>query len=262
MKKLLPIILVFLFSLLGSRLIGSGAINPTTMIAMAVGFFLIMLLVRPKQAAPKPAAELEKEILGDYAADAFAEDPQLAAKFQAALKDYRGSMPKAALNKLQKLAPLCSAEKDVYAVAMASALIQTALNNHNGAIKEYVRALSLHQDGNLAMKLGSSYQRVGELDKAIDSYEFALDLNPELTEARTKLATAMVADHRFNLGLKHALTVLEKDENNDSALATAAICSALLGDSDGYQQYLEKAVANGYKKDKITQTVDALKKRK
>lgn len=264
MKKLgfvLPVAMVFLFSMVGTRLIGSGAVKPTTMIAFAAGLFLIMFLVRPKQAAPKPAAELEKEILGDYAADAFAENPQLAAKFQAAMKDYRGNMPKAALSKLQKMAPLCSEDKDVYAVAMASAMLCSSLNKPKEAVREYIRALNIHPTSELAQSLGSSYQRLGELDKARDSYQYAMDLNPSNLEALSAIATTYVADGMYQMGLNTAMEVLEKNESHASSLATAAICHGLLGDPLMSKHYTDLAVANGYNKNKIAQTIDALKKR-
>lgn len=263
MKKLnffLPILMIGLFSLVGYRIIGSDSISPGSMIGLSALLLVFLLLSKPKASAAKPMAQIEEQIRGEFAKDAFADDPVLGAKFQAALTDYSKNMPKAALNKLQKLAPQCTGDPEVYAVAMASAMIHTTLNKPTDAIKEYVRALSIHQDAPLAIQLGSCYQRIGELEKAMDSYEFALDLDPELTEARTKLATALVADGRYSMGLKQALTVLETQENNDSALATAAICSALLNDPVMYKHYLEKAVDNGYKRDKITQTVDALKK--
>lgn len=265
MKKfgsILPVVLMVSFTIYGTKMINSGSIHPAAMIG--IGAFLMggMFLLRPKGGAPKALSEIEEKVRGEFAKDAFADDPALGAKFQAALKDYSGNMPKAALSKLQKLAPQVTGPKEIYAVAMATAMVYTSLNKHRDAIREYIRALNQHQDAGLALNLGSCYQRVGQLEKALDSYEFALDLDPELTEARSKLATAYVADGRYNMGLKHAMTVLDKEETNASALATAAICSALLGDPDMYSHYTTLAVENGYNKDKITQTVDALKKRK
>ena len=243
-------------------MITSGKINPLAMIAIGAALFVGMYLLRPKGSGPKPMTEIEQKIRGEFAKDAFADDPALGEKYQAALKDYCNNMPKAALNKLQKLSNKVTGPKEIYAVAMATAMIHTTLNKHKDAIREYIVALNQHQDADLVLSLGSCYQRVGELEKALDSYDFALELDPNLTEARTKLATALVADGRYRMGLNQAEIVLEKEKNNASALATAAICSAMLGDPLMYQRYMELAVENGYSKDKITQTVDALKKRK
>jgi len=254
--------MVVLFSMLSTRMLSSGAVNPLTMIGITAVMFAVMFLVRPKKAAPKPAADIEKKILGDYAADAFANDPQLGAKFQAALKDYQGNMPKAALNKLQKLAPQCSGDKEAYAVSMASAQCMISVDKHKDAIREYVRALNIHPTSNTAVELGSCYQRLGELNKAKDTYQYALDLDSGNLDARCKLATACVADGAYQMGLNHALLALEQDEKNSSALATAAICYGLTNEPVLFKQYTDLAVDNGYKRDKITNTVDALKKRK
>ena len=265
MKKfgfILPVLMVVLFSMLSTRMLSSGAVNPLTMIGAAAVMFLIMFLVRPKKAAPKPASDVEKQILGDYAADAFADDPQLGARFQAALKDYRSNMPKAALNKLQKLAPQCTGDKEVYAVALACALCMISVDKHKDAIREYVRALNIYPTSGIAMELGSCYQRLGELNKAKDTYQYALDLDSGNLEARCKLATAYVADGAYQMGLDQALLALQQEETNASALATAAICYGLMGEPLLHRHYTDKAVENGYKKEKITNTVDALKKRK
>lgn len=265
MKKFayfIPVILVVLFSIVGSRLFASGAVSPTTLILITAVIFGVMLLARPKTAAPKPASDIEQKVLGEYAKDAFADQPQLAAKFQSAMKDYSGNMPKSALNKLQKLAPQCTGDKETYAVSMATALCQITVGKHKDAIREYVRALSLNPHSELAVSLGSCYQRLGELDKAKDTYQYALDLDGNNLEARSKLATAYVADGSYQMGLDQALTVLQKDEKDASALATSAICYGLLDEPVLYKRYTDLAVENGYKKDKITNTVDALKKRK
>lgn len=262
LQKYLPMILMIVFLFVGSRLFFSGAVSPSMItIAFAV-FFGVMLLFRPKNSASKPVSDIEQKVRGDFAKDAFADDANLNAKFQAALKDYKGSMPKAAIGKLQKLSPLCRNDQEVYAVSMATALCHVTLNQHKEAAREYNRALVLHQSSELAISLGSSYQRIGELKKAQDSYEFALELEPENTEARSNLATTYVADGDYTAALAQAKQVLELDENHASALATTAICYGLQNDPAMCKLYTDLAVENGYSKSKIEQTVSALKKRK
>lgn len=265
MKKFgffLPVVLVVLFTMFGTRMVASGTISPSTMILVGAVALGAMMLLKPKKTAPKPVSDLEKQVTGAYAKDAFADEPQQAAKFQSALKDYSGNMPKAALSKLQKLAPQCTGDKEVYAVSMATALCQITIGKHKDAIREYVRALSLNPNSELAVSLGSCYQRLGELDKAKDTYQYALDLDGSNLDARSKLATAYVADGSYQMGLDQAMLVLQQKETDSSALATAAICYGLLDNPVMHKRYTQLAVENGYKKDKITNTVDALKKRR
>ena len=67
------------------------------------------------------------------------------------------------------------------------------------------------------------FMRLSNLGKARDSYEFALVL-----DALSRIATTYVADHDWHTALEYANQVIDKDENNASALATAAICHGLL----------------------------------
>ena len=264
MKKfgfLLPIALLVVFSMISTRLFASGSVSPAVLFAFPAVLFGIMFLTRPKKSAPKSAGEIQDNILGEYAQDAFAGNEQLGAKFQAAMKDLSGNMPKAALNKLQKLAPLCTGDKEIYAISMATASIQVSLGKPKDAIRGYIRALGIHPSSKVAMELGSCYQRLGELSKARDTYQYALDLDGSNLDALSAIATAYVADGMYDIGLSKAREVLETNENHASALATAAICCGLLNDPLMCKHYTDRAVTNGYKKDKITQTIDALKKR-
>ena len=264
MKKfgfLLPVLMVLLFSFVGTRMLASGSVSPVTLIMITAVVFGIALISRPKKGAAKSVSDIEQKVRGEFAKDAFAEDAQLGAKFQAAMKDLSGNMPKAALNKLQKLAPLCTGDKEIYAVSMATASIQVSLGKPKDAIRGYIRALGIHPSSKVAMELGSCYQRLGELSKARDTYQYALDLDGSNLDALSAIATAYVADGMYDIGLSKAREVLETNENHASALATAAICCGLLNDPLMSKHYTDRAVTNGYKKDKITQTIDALKKR-
>lgn len=264
MKKLtvfLPVLIFLLFMTMGNRIFATGTVSPSTLVIIVVIAVGIILLVKPKAKSTKPATDIERKARGEFAKDAFADKPQLEAKFRAAVKDYNSNMPKAALAKLTKLAPLCTEDPEIYAVSMATAQVQMLLGKPLPAIREYTRALGLHPTTDGAMELGSCHQRLGNLDKARDSYEFALDLDPDNLEARAKLATSYVADGDYETALEQAQLVLDKDEKYASALATAAICCGLTNDPVMCKHYTAQAVENGYNKKKIEETISALKKR-
>lgn len=264
MKKsgifIIPVLIFALVTILGNRLFASGAVSPTTLVIGASLLFFLLMMVRPKSkstAAPDKALTL----LGDYAKDAFADDEKLAGKFQSAIADYTNNMPKAAINKLEKLQSQCKTGADTYAVSVAMGLAKTTVGDFEAAIKLYNKAVVIYPSTELACAIGGAQQRIGELRQARDSYEFALDLDPNNIDARSSLATAYVADGMFEDAITEARLALELDENHSSSLATCAICYGVLNDTLLYNSYKDKAVANGYKEDKITSTVPALKKK-
>lgn len=256
----IPVLIFLLVTILGNRLMASGALSPTTMLFLIPVIAVVMMLVRPKKQPTKPITDVFEKVMGDYAANAFADDEQLSRKFQSALNDYSGNMPKSAIGKLTKLAPLCRTDEEKYAVAMASALAYTSVQDYERAVREYNTAVVLHPTSDLAVSIGSLQQRLGELKKARDSYEFALDLDPSNIEARANMATAWVASRKYENALEHAMLALELDENHPSSLATAAICYGLTGEDALYRQYTDLAEENGYSRKKIEDTVKALKK--
>lgn len=100
------------------------------------------------------------------------------------------------------------------------------------------------------------FMRLSNLGKARDSYEFALVL-----DALSRIATTYVADHDWHTALEYANQVIDKDENNASALATATICHGLLNNDVMLKHYTEQAVENGYDRKKIKETISTLRKR-
>ncbi len=263
MKKfvfLIPIAIFLLFTTLGSRLFASGQISPATLVIATAVIMLVMALVRPKTGKQKPVSGVEELVRGEFARDAFADAPDRNAKFQAIVKDYSGNMPKSALGKIAKLQPLCQTDEERYALARISALVHSTLGKFPEAVRQYTTALVLCPSSDLALELGSCQQRLGQLKKARESYQYAMDLDEGNLEAQSKLATAYVADRMYDEALDQAMEVLNKEPRHASSLATAAICYGMLGETVLYKRYTDLAVEAGYKKDKITDTVTALKK--
>ena len=261
LSMLVPILVLLVFMRLGFSVLSSGSVSPLILIAATVIGMLALLLLKPKNKAGKPVSELEKKARGEFAKDAFADDPKLAAMFQAAIKDLSSNLPKAALAKFTKLANLCSDDKEIYAVSLATAQCQLIVGKPLLAIREYTRALTIHPTAEIALELGSCHQRLGNLEKARDSYEYALDLDAGNLEASSRIATTYVADHDFETALEYANRVLDIDETHSSALATAAICHGLLKDSVMCSYYTNQAVENGYSKKKIEETIAVLRKK-
>ena len=261
LMMLVPVVMLLVFMRIGSGVLSAGSMNPMALIGITAVFLVLLVLTRPKNKGPKPISDLEKKVRGDFAKDAFADNPKLEAMFQAAIKDYSGSMPKAALSKLTKLAGQCSNDKERYAVAMATAQCQLIIGKPLPAVREYTTALNIHPSAEVALELGSCHQRLGNLDKARDSYEYALDLEEGNLEAQSRIATTYVADHDFETALEYANRIIDADENHATALATAAICHGVLNDPVMCKYYTRQAVDNGYSQRKIEETIDALKKR-
>lgn len=261
LMMLVPVLLLVVFMRLSSGVLASGAVNPLVLVAISTVFLVLLLVFRPKSKGAKPVSDMEQKVRGEFGKDAFANDPKLGAMFQAAIKDYSSNMPKAALAKLTKLAGLCTGEKELYAVAMATAQCHMTIGKPLPAVREYTKALSIYPTAEVAMELGSCHQRLGNLDKARDSYEFAQDLDQDNLEARSRIATTYVADHEFAIALEHANMVLDRDEHHASALATAAICHGLLNDPVLCKYYTDQAVEHGYSRKKIEDTIFTLRKR-
>lgn len=265
MKKtgllIIPILIIGLFGIFGGRLLTSGIVSPTTLVIITVVAFGLMMLIRPKNQAGKASPDAALTLLGDYAKEAFADDEASSNKFSSAVSDYVNSMPKAAISKLEKLQPLCKTDADTYAVSVALGMAKTTTGEFDAAIKLYNQAVVIHPTTELAMAIGAAQQRIGELEQARDSYEFALDLDPNNIDARSALATAYVGDGMFEEAIDEARLALEMDEDHASALATCAICYGVLDDNLLCKSYTDKAVAAGYKADKISATIPALKKR-
>lgn len=265
MKKLstflIPAAVLFFVFTLFKRVLISGAVNPMIMLGIIMVTLVGSFLLRPKKKGGANSADSTFSLLGDYSKEAFSYDEALSAKFQSAVSDFLNSMPKSATKKLEQLQSLCKTDADTYAVSVALGMIKCYDDDHAAAIKLFNRAVVIHPTAQLADAIGSAHQRIGELDEAIDSYEFALDLDPEKIDIRAKIATAYVGNGEFEAAIDHAQQVLDRQEDHASALATIAICHGVLDHTSLYEGYTAKAVEAGYSEQKITTTVPALKKK-
>lgn len=264
MKKfafmLVPLLMLVCLMSVVPTILSSG-FNPTTI--MLIGFIAVLgvLVFRPSKKPTRSAEEVAGEFLMGFGADAFSGDDALRNKYYSALEDFGRNMPKAAIAKLEKLAPLCTGDKEKYAVAMASAKVYFQLQKYTDTIREYNKALVLHPSCELSTRIGECYHRQGNMEKAIEAYEFATELDPQSADAWSRLATAYVAEWDWDSALEYANQALQIDSTWASALATCAISYGVRDDVLLHSHYTRLAVENGFSEEKIKETVKTLKKR-
>ena len=263
MKKIgsfLPVLTILFIAVMGPRLL-AGGMNPARLIILGGLMILIVVMIRPMKAATKSLQQIQEEVLDDFCENAFADNEALEKRFLSALSDAGRNMPKSAASKLRKLTDECTTDRQRYAVALASAYTARRNQDWKTVIREYNKAIVLNPSADMAYKIGDAHQRLGNLDKARDSYEFAMELDPANPQYPSSLATACVGDGYYTMAQEYAQDALDLDPNFPQALATMAICYGLQEEPAMYKFYLDKAFDNGYSMDKIESTVKALKKR-
>lgn len=265
MKKIgfliIPILVILSSSLLVPELLASGT-NASTLIMISVGMIAVMFLLRPKKGPSKSAQQVLDDVMDEFSQDAFSGNEALEQKFLSAVKDIGNNLPKSAVSKLQKMAPLCTTDQQKYTVAKASAVVYRLTQDWKNAIREYNKAIILHPTDYLAYNIGECNQRLGNLDKARDSYEFAIELNPNNAQYPSSLGTICVAEGDYDAAIDYAQAALSIDDRFSQALATMSICYGLLNNAQLHKHYLDLAIGAGYKHEKIESTITALKKRK
>jgi len=264
MKKagffLVPVVFILMFTVVVPRVF-SGGVSKSSIILICVAMLAALFLFRPKRPATKSAETIAKDILDDYCADAFSQEEALKSRFYAALNDIGGNCPKAAVAKLKKLELLCAGSREKYAVAVASALAYRNQQDLKSAIREYNKAVVLNPTAGLAYTIGECNQRLGYLEKARDSYEFACELDPENPQYYSVIGTTYVGSGDYDTAMDYAMDALERDGNYSQALATLSICYGMKDDSVMQRHYQRLAAENGYSESKIEDTIKALKKR-
>lgn len=264
MKKigflLVPVLFMVFGFLVVPKLLSSG-VSPISMTLLSAGLLAVVFLFRPKNSSSKPMEEITGEILDDFSRNAFAENEILNRKFIAALTDISKNMPKAAIAKLQKLAEECTEDSEKYAVARAAAMAYGQVQDYKGVIRECNKAIVLNPTAPLAYRIGDCHQRLGDLEKARDSYEFAMELDDANPQYPSSLGTVCVGDGDYDTAMDYAQDALDLDPDFPQALATLAICYGVKDDSFMQNHYLQLAVNNGYRREKIETTISTLKKR-
>ncbi len=220
---------------------------------------LVLAFFRPRRrgkVSNKKAAY--QKAYSEFIQNVFDDEPKLEKKFYNAVDDYNCNKPSAAIHKLEALRKECRRSTELYAVTVFTALCLDNMKAYEKAIAQYDAAMSIRPNSTLASNTGLCYERLGQTEKAMEAYGKAVDLNPGNAVALNNMGALHFRDGDYIGALEYAEDAIEADPRMPQALSLAAICSALLGDQEGYTRYYRQAVSSGYDGRKIKEVIKAL----
>lgn len=195
---------------------------------------------------------------GEFIQNAFYDEPQLEKKFYAAVDDYNFDRNGAAIAKLEKLRKECQRTADLYAVTCFTALCYDGMGQYAEAVKHYDAAARIRNNTTLHSNMGLCWQRMGKYEEAEAAYNRAVQVDPNNAFAWNNLAALYFKQGAYADALDYAEQAIQIDSRMPQALSCAAICCALLGEQEEYENYYHQAVANGYDGRKIKNAIEQL----
>jgi tetratricopeptide (TPR) repeat protein len=99
-------------------------------------------------------------------------------------------------------------------------------------------------DARLYLARGRYYLAHHQLDKAVDDFRAALELNDRFFEAHLMMAQALAAQGRLRQALRHATLAVRLRSNDRNALLVKAELHRLLGEEEAENQCLTVIIAN------------------
>lgn len=261
MKKSLPYIL-YSVVILGAggmlvwQYLQTGEIEFRGLLIIAAA---IVGMLRPRRKKVANKKLVYQKAYVRYIQDVFTDQPKLERLFYNAVDDFNNDRYSAAITKLNKLRGECTRISERYAVTVFLALSYDNMGAMNEAIVHYADAARYRNDSTLLSNMGMCCLTLGRYAEAEQAYTQAISADPSNPFPRNNMAALHFRQGNFETALDYARQAIELDPKMPQALSCAAICSALMDDQAGYEEYYRRAVVNGYDGQKIKNAIQSLR---
>lgn len=187
------------------------------------------------------AAAYQKEIGG-----AFGEDPKKREKLLEAIRLFDEDKYPAAIKVLEGLRLEARTRDEQYAVGLFTALCQTNLGLNEAAIATYEdMAKKGVGSSQLFSNLGARYAALENVEKAMDAYHKAIELDPENPLPHSNIANMVIGLGAYDVAIAAGKRALELNPGQYQAATAVAMAYAALGDDEEKHKYFDMAVKAG-----------------
>lgn len=177
---------------------------------------------------------------------AFAEDTKKRERLLEAVRLFDEDKNGAALKVLNDLKMEARTRDEHYAVGLFTALCQTDLGLREAAIATYEEmAAKGAVSSQLYSNMGAQYAAMKNVEKAMDAYNKAIELDPENPLPYSNVANMAVADGAYDVAIAAGKRALEINPAQYQAASAVAMAYAALGNEDEVEKYYDVAVQAG-----------------
>ncbi len=188
---------------------------------------------------------LYRERYGSFIGRAFAMDAKAEKKLFKAIDRYATDKPADGLPILRKLYDECQSQEDRYAVVTFMGLCLDDMQVCDKAIEMYDFSLRMKPSSTIASNMGLCYNRIGDYEQAMESYQQAIAIDAENAYAHNNMAALLIRQGDYEEALLAAEQAVEINHRMPQALNAMAVCHYMLGNMDEYQKYYRQAVSAG-----------------
>ena len=199
----------------------------------------------------KHSKQFFRDHYGDIIGGAFIEPGKGSKKFFAALEYYQYNQPAKLVEAMREVEPFCTKNDERFAVAVFKAIGYDEMRAYEKAVEHYESALTYKENSTAASNLGICYQRLGESERAIDTYLYAIKIDPRNAYPYNNLAQLYIRKENYEDALRYADMAIEKKETFREAYSAKAIAHAMLGDMEGFENAARKYALYGGSRQKI-----------
>lgn len=193
----------------------------------------------------KHSEQFFRERYGDLIGNAFTVPSTTSKQFFKALDYYQYNQPVKLTEAMCALAPQCTNNDERFAVMLFMAIGYDEMYMYEKAAEAYEQALLYRENSTAASNLGLCYQRLGNYEKAIDAYRYAIKAEPENAYAYNNLAQVYIRREEYEEALLYADMAIERKENFREAYSAKALAYAMRGEAEAYENAVRKYALYG-----------------
>lgn len=183
---------------------------------------------------------------GKELGSAFAEDTKKRERLLEAVRLFDEDKYTAALKVLAELKLDARTRDEHYAVGLFTALCQTDMGLHDAAIATYAETAQKGAvSSQLYSNMGAQYAAMENVEKAMEAYNKAIELDPENPMPYNNVANMAVTDGAYDVAIRAGKCALQLKPNLYQAASAVAMAYAALGDKAEMKKYFDMAVQAG-----------------
>ncbi len=246
---------MLIYEYISTKALQKASVLRTLLILAGAAFSLSRLYTKRKGGY---APSVLRKRYGDLVGDAFPQKTKESKCFFAALNLYCGKRFAEAQKLLQGISTASLPNQEAFSVFVFTALCYHEAGQYQNAIKSYEEALELQENLTVASNLGLCYQRLGKDKKAVKAYERAIAIDPVNAYPYNNLAQLYIRQKNYEKALEFAKKATALDTKFHQAYAAQAVCYAVMGNREHYENALAVALQYGADKSDIEKVARSL----